>query len=201
MRPDSPLAGRLPPGRHGRADGTPGVTLAERGGLAAAAIALRVGHADALAAKLREGFALDLPSRPGCAMAGALELVWAGPGQWLALDAARDGVARFGFARDLAARLGAAASVTDLTGARAVLRLSGPSARDTVAKLVPIDLDESVFPPGAAALTMASHVGIMLWRPTEHAWDIACYRSFGESLAHHLLEAAREFGCEVHAGT
>jgi sarcosine oxidase subunit gamma len=201
MRPVSPLAGRLPPGRHGRADGTPGVTLAERGGLAAASLTLRAGQAVPLAAALHEGFGLDLPLRPGCTVAGALELVWAGPGQWLALDAARDGIARFGFARDLATRLDVAASVTDLTGARAVLRLSGPCARDTLAKLVPIDLDESVFPPGAAALTMASHVGVTLWRPAPNAWDIACYRSFGESLAHHLLEAAREFGCEVHAGT
>jgi len=201
MHSVSPLAGRLPPGVHGRADGTPGVTLVERGGLAAASIALRAGQATSLATALREGFGLDLPARPGCAVAGALELVWAGPGQWLALDAGRDGIARFAFASELAMQLGATASVTDLTGARAVLRLSGPSARDTLSKLVPIDLDESVFPGGAAALTMASHVGVMLWRPTESAWDIACYRSFGESLAHHLLDAATEFGCEVHAGT
>jgi sarcosine oxidase subunit gamma len=195
----SPLAGHLSSGRHGRADGTPGVVIVERGDLATASIALRGSDPEALAAALRDGFGLDLPRRPGCAASDLLEIIWAGPGQWLALDASRDGPARFGFAPDLATRLGAAASVTDLTGARAMLRLSGPAVRDTLAKLVPVDLDASVFPPGAAALTLAAHIGVTLWRPAPDAWDIACYRSFGGSLAASLLEAAAEFGCEVRA--
>ncbi|HEV7263320.1 MAG TPA: sarcosine oxidase subunit gamma family protein [Falsiroseomonas sp.] len=199
----SPLAGHLPPGRHGRADGPPGVAVTERGDLAAASLALRAGQGAALATALLDGFGLALPQRAGCTAAGALELVWTGPGQWLALDAGRKDVARFGFARALAARLGGAASVTDLTGARAVLRLSGPAVREMLAKLVPIDLDESVFPPGAAALTLAGHMGVTLWRPptAKDAWHIACYRSFGESLAHDVLEAAAEFGCEVSPTT
>ncbi len=196
----TPLAGHLKAGRHGRAEGTPGLHVTERGHLATAAIALRAGQQAALAAALRDGFGLDLPQRPGCAGSGAVELVWNGPGQWLALDSAREGIGRFGFARELAARLGAAASVTDLTGARAVLRLTGPAVRDTLAKLLPVDLHESVFPAGAATLTLASHIGVTLWRPDEAAWDIACYRSFGESLAHAVVEAAAEFGCEVTAG-
>lgn len=202
LLPRSPLAGHLPAGRHGRADGAPGVTLAERADLAAASVALRAGQAAALADALRQGFGLALPPRPGCSSAGTCELVWTSPGQWLALDSAREGLARFGFAHDLAARLGGAASVTDLTGARAVLRLSGPAVRDMLAKLVPIDLDEAAFPPGAAALTLAAHVGVTLWRAPESggAWGLACYRSFGESLAHEVLQAAAEFGCEVTAG-
>lgn len=196
----TPLAGELTPGRHGRTEGAPGLFLAERGRLAAAAIALRAGQRAAFAAALRDGFGLDVPQRPACTTAGTVELIWTGPGQFLALDTAREGAARFGFARDLAARLGTAASVTDLTGARAVLRLTGPAVRDTLAKLVPIDLDDSVFPAGAAALTSAAHIGVTLWRPDATAWDIACYRSFGGSLAHAVLEAAAEFGCEAATG-
>jgi heterotetrameric sarcosine oxidase gamma subunit len=200
MAPRPPLAGHLPPGRHGRPDGAAGVTVSERGSLAAAALALRAGQREELARRLREAFGLGLPDRPACTAAGPLALVWTGPAQWLALDEDRDGLARFGFARDVAARLGDAASVTDLTGARAVLRLSGPAVRDALVKLVPIDLDESAFPPGAAALTLAGHVGVTLWRaPGADGWDIACYRSFGESLAHAVLEAAAEFGCDVLA--
>lgn len=197
MQPRSPLKGHLPTGRQGRPDGAPGVTLAERGDLAAAAITLRAGAWEDLAARLRDGFGLDLPRKPRCSVAGRIELIWTGPAQWLALDAGCEGIARFGFAREFSDRLGACASVTDLTGARAVLRLAGPAVRDTLAKLMPIDLDDTVFPPGSAALTLAGHVGVTLWRPTAEAWDIACYRSFGESLAHALLEAAAEFGCDV----
>jgi sarcosine oxidase subunit gamma len=200
MAPRSPLSGHLPSGRHGRVDGAPGVTVSERSGLAAVALTLRAGQREELARRMQEAFGLALPDRPACTTAGRLALVWTGPAQWLALEEGRDGLARFGFARDLAASLGDAASVTDLTGARAVLRLSGPAVRDALAKLVPIDLDESAFPPGTAALTLAWHVGVTLWRaPATDAWDIACYRSFGESLAHAVVEAAAEFGCDILA--
>ena len=182
LAPRAPLGVLLRLGRHGQAAGTAGLLLAERNP-AAASIARR-----------GDAALPGLPKKPGCVTAGGVEFVWTGPGQWLALDPSRGGLARFGLARDLADRFGGAASVTDLTGARAILRLRGPAVRSTLAKLVPVDLDESVFPPGAAALTLAGHVAVTLWRPTPDAWDIACYRSFGESLLHDLLEAAAEFG-------
>ncbi|WP_270939032.1 hypothetical protein, partial [Falsiroseomonas oryzae] len=56
----APLAGHLQPGRHGRAEGAPGLRLSERAGLAAAAVSLRAGQGEVLAAALREGFGLDL---------------------------------------------------------------------------------------------------------------------------------------------
>lgn len=197
MRPRTPLAFHLPAGRHGCPEGPPGVLLAERAGLAAASVIARAGQVEACAAAMEAGLGLMLPRRPGCTAAGTREAIWTGPGQWLALDAGLAHLARFGFARDLAAALGASASVTDLTGARAVLRLSGPAARDTLAKLLPVDLDEDVFPPGAAALTLAGHVGVTVWRSPvgEGAWNLACQRSFGESLLHAVLDAAGEFGC------
>jgi sarcosine oxidase subunit gamma len=184
----TPLAGLLDAGRQGHAAGAPGLHLSERNP-AAAAIA-------------RRGSAAlpGLPQRPGCVTDGTAEFIWTGPGQWLALDSARERLARLGFAPALAERFGADASVTDLTGARAILRLRGAAVRDVLAKLVPIDLDGTVFPEGAAALTLAGHVGVTLWRPTPEHWDIACYRSLGASLLHDVLEAAAEFGCEVAPG-
>jgi sarcosine oxidase subunit gamma len=197
--PRAPLDGALTAGRHGPAEAAPGVILAERRFLAAASVAARAGQAGALAERLAAALGVSPPAGPGCTAAAALTLLWSGPGQWLALREGLSGPARFGFAGDLAAAVGDAASVTDLTGARAVLRLTGPSARVALGRLVPIDLDEDAFPPGAAAQTLAGHIGVMLWRPPDApaAWDIACYRSFGESLAEALLEAALPFGCEV----
>jgi sarcosine oxidase subunit gamma len=199
VSPRAPLAGALKPGRHGLAEGPPGVTLRELPFLASAAITLRAGGAATLAARLRDAHGIDLPPRPGCTMAGALTVVWTGPGQWLALRDGLEGAARFGFARDLAALCGAAASVTDLTGARAVLCLAGPAAPDVLRKLVPVDVDDSVFPTGAAALTVSGHIGVTLWR-MRYGWHLACYRSFGASLAEAVLDAAAEFGCEIVAG-
>jgi sarcosine oxidase subunit gamma len=196
--PRAPLAGVLSPGRHGRKDGAAAVTVSELPFLAAASVTLRAGQGAALSQALQGALGLASPARPGCAASGGTTLVWTGPGQWLALRQGLDPVARFGFASDLAATLGAAASVTDLCGARAVLRMAGSGVRATLAKLVPIDLHDDVFPPGAAALTVASHIGVALWRVGQE-WHIACYRSFGQALAEAVLEAAAEFGCDVVA--
>jgi hypothetical protein len=62
-------------------------------------------------------------------------LVWLGLDQWLAFRRGLTGAARFGFAPELAAALGAAASVTEMTGSRTILRLSGPRVRDALAKI------------------------------------------------------------------
>jgi sarcosine oxidase subunit gamma len=194
--PRAPLAGLLPSGRHGVAEGPAGLRLAECAFLATASIAVRAGQGAELAARLAATHGVALPPRPGCAEAGPVTLVWTGPGQWLALRAGLDGAARFGFARDLATGLAGVASVTDLTGARAVLRLSGPAAVAVLRKLVPIDVEEESFPLGAAAVTLTGHIGVTLWRAAD-GYRIACYRSFGGSLAHAVLEAAAEFGCDV----
>ncbi len=186
----------LRPGRSGRADGPAGVTVAPRTGLAMAVIAARRG---ADPERLAAALGAALPGHPGCVEAGPLLLVWAGPGQWLALRRDLSGAARYGFAPHLAQALGDAASVTEMTGSRMVLRLSGRRSRDALAKIVPIDLDPQAFPPGAAALTNCGYLPVHLWclPGPEAVLELACYRSYGDSLAEAVLAAAREYGCEV----
>lgn len=197
----SPASGALSPGRSGRQDGEPGVLVAERPFLAAASVSLRAGRREALAGRVAERFGLALPLRPAFVRAGTVSLVWSGPSHWLAFDEARQDVDRFGFATALADAVGDAASVTELTGARTVFRLRGPAVREALGRLVPIDLDPSVFTPGAAALTLAGHVGVTLWRLPDEVlgFEICCYRSFAGSLAQALLEAGRSCGCLVSA--
>jgi sarcosine oxidase subunit gamma len=199
MLPRAPGADVLHPGRHGQGTGAAGVTMAERPFLAAASLSLRAGRCEALAERLGQRFGLALPLTPRRAVAGPVSLVWCGPSQWLAFDAAAAGLDRFAFSGRLADAVGDAASVTDLTGARAVFRLAGPDAEAALTRLVPIDLDPAVFPPGAAALTLAGHVGVTLWRLDGEGdgFELCCYRSFAGSLGHALLGAARPFGCAV----
>jgi sarcosine oxidase subunit gamma len=189
----------LRPGRHGLAGGEPGVVVTPLRDIALAAISMRAGAEALLTERLASACGLTPPARPGCATSGDTGLVWSGPGQWLAFRHGLAGPARFGFAPELATALGAAASVTEMTGSRTILRLSGPHARDALAKVVPVDLDETAFPPGAAALTNGGYMPVQLWRvPTdEPVFELACYRSYGESLAEALLHAAGEYGCEL----
>lgn len=142
---------------------SPGVTLREVRGLGLTALH---GPPDLLP---------GLPSAPGCAELPQGTAVWTGPGQWLLLGAAP--------------ALGAAHR-TDLTGARCILELAGPRAREALATLLPIDLHPRAFPDGAAAATQAAHVPVLVWRQGE-AFRIACYRSYGLALAEALIAAGR----------
>ena len=184
------------PVRSGRAEGEPGVTVRPRDGLALARVIARKGRADDLAAAIRSRYGLDLPVTPKRVTQGGLAVIWSGPGQWLAV--AEDG-------RDLALELskaiGAFAAVSDQSDGLAVLRVSGPRARDALIKGVGLDLHPRAFGPGDAAVTVIAHVGAQLWqlddRPT---YEIAAYRSFAGSLWRWLEASAAEFGCAVEAG-
>ncbi len=73
--------------------------------------------------------------------------------------------------------------------------------RDVLAKGFPIDLHERAFPPGAAATTVAAHIGAIIWRNEDQdgcaSFDIAVFRSLSRSFWHWFSKAAAEFGCEV----
>jgi sarcosine oxidase subunit gamma len=117
-----------------------------------------------------------------------------GPEVWLAMRDSGDGFAEF-----LADEIGAAASVSDQSAGYAVLRLSGPKVVENLAKIIPVDLHPRAFKPGDVASTVASHIGVTLWR-SEDAPDgspvfyVAVFRSFAAGFWQALAESAAEFG-------
>jgi sarcosine oxidase subunit gamma len=145
---------------------SPGVTLREITGLGVTALH---GRPDPLP---------GLPQGPGSASLPQGTAIWTAPGQWLLLHAP-DATPPV----DDSHR-------TDLTGARRILELGGPRAREALATLLPIDLHPAAFGDQAAAATIAAHIPVLVWRDGE-AFRIACYRSYGESLREALLVAGR----------
>jgi sarcosine oxidase subunit gamma len=93
----------------------------------------------------------------------------------------------------LEARIAAAtknlAAVTDQSDGKILLLLGGPDPRETLQKLLPIDLHESSFGPDATALTLAGHIPVQVWRE-DQKFALACFRSYGKSLYHALTEAS-----------
>jgi len=162
------------------------VALAPQRGLAS--IALYGGDLKPLLDAL--GGTLPLPGRQ--LRADGVLYLWSGPASWLALadDDAAD------FSEKLATRLAGVAAVTDQSDGRAILRVHGPSSRDALAKLLPIDLHPKMFSIDATALTLAGHVNVQIWRSGEDAFELACFRSFAEDLFEALCEASREFQTE-----
>jgi methylglutamate dehydrogenase subunit D len=119
-----------------------------------------------------------------------------GPGQWLAVS---ETLGSETLARDLAHRLKGLASISDQSGGRTVLRLSGPHARDVLAKGLSIDLHPRAFAAGNAATSTISLMGVQLWQVDDTPiYDIALFRSVSASFWRWLTASAGEFGYEVN---
>jgi sarcosine oxidase subunit gamma len=197
LRKVSALAGLAVPGRYGKPDGAPGVTIEERHGLGIATVAARKGQAEALTAAVREAYGVALPNGPSVARGETVSFIGYGPGQWLAVSGT---FAAEALVHDLGKRLAGLASIADQHGGRTVLRLSGPRARDVLAKGLPIDLHPRSFAAGDAATSTISLMGVQLWQVDDTpAYDIALFRSVSASFWRWLTAAAAEFGYEVTA--
>jgi heterotetrameric sarcosine oxidase gamma subunit len=134
---------------------------------------------DGQVAALQAALGVTLPLTPRRVAVAGAEYIWSGPDSWLVL--AQDTAA-------IAAQAAPFAAVTEQSDGRAVFRLAGPHARETLQKLLPIDLHESTFPPDATALTIAAHIGVQLWRDETGGWYVACFRSYAKALHHALTE-------------
>jgi heterotetrameric sarcosine oxidase gamma subunit len=188
----SALHGVALPGRFGKGDGPPGVTLSERVDLGLAVVAARKGRREALAAAVRAAYGVDLPADSSVASGPAVAFMGMAPGQWFAVS---ETLANGALADDLAERLKGLASVTDQSDGRAVVRIAGPRARDVLAKGLPIDLHPKVFRPGSAATSTASHMGVQIWQVDDApTYDIAVFRGFAESFWSWATSSAAEFG-------
>jgi sarcosine oxidase subunit gamma len=170
---------------------TPKLTVSLRETLTMASFAAARGKEDALRDAIRAGYGTDLPTGTGRVEGNDIAFVWAGPGQWLA-------IAERGAGRDLEVelkgKLAGIASVVDQSDGRVVVRLSGPLARNVLAKGVPIDLHPRAFKPGSVAITHASHIGVILWQLDETpTYEVAMFRSYADSFAHWLFESVAEY--------
>jgi len=134
---------------------------------------------------LQSALGLTLPGPNQQARHKATLYLWSGPENWLAL-ADRDDP---NFDLKLAQTCSGLAAITDQSDGRTILQISGPAAHTTLAKLIPIDLHPSAFPPDATALTLAGHIAIQIW-PCTDGFELACFRSYAETLYEALIEAS-----------
>jgi methylglutamate dehydrogenase subunit D len=191
----SALAGIAVPGRFGKPDGEPGVMIGELSGLGLATVASRQGQDAALKSAVLQAYGVQLPESSRVAQGSAVSFIGYGLGQRLAVS---ESLAHEALAGDLSQRLAGLASISDQSGGRTVLRVSGPRARDVLAKGLPVDLDPRAFPLGSAAASVIGHMGVQLWQVDDtRTYDIAVFRSLSQSFWRWLTASAAEFGYEV----
>ena len=86
--------------------------------------------------------------------------------------------------------------VADVSDMRALFRVSGARARDTLAKLVPLDLSSGAFGTGTFRRTRLAQVAAAVWmddRPDGGSFGVMVMRSHAE-YAFGVLRAAAEHG-------
>ncbi len=175
---------------HGR-----GVIAAERDGLGIARVAARRGQAKAVADLLRAQFGVEPPGAPRSSRAADVRIAGIGPETWF-VTRERGGNA---FADSVRSLLGGCASIADQSDAYVILRLAGPKVRETLAKVIPIDIHGRVFRVNDVAQTVCGYISVMLWRLEDTAsgnptFEIWAGRSFAVSLHRAISHGAAEFG-------
>lgn len=123
-------------------------------------------------------------------------VIGSGPGEWLLLG-------DVGTVAEMIAGVEASddalVSVLDLTHGRALMRLWGAAAPDTLSKLCAVDFAERVTLNGAAFRSSVAELTTDVVRDDvggTPSYLLHCERSSGQYLFDVLLEAGREFGIE-----
>ncbi len=81
---------------------------------------------------------------------------------------------------------------TDVSDARGLFNLSGPGAREVMAKLTPVDLHPASFGPGQFRRSRLGQVAAAFWMTAEAEFSVICFRSVADYVAALLAQSARD---------
>ena len=132
-----------------------------------------------------------LPVDANSISVGEHQIFWLGPNEWLVITPIADST-------DLLAQLreslsGLQNSVTDVSGGQIMMQLSGPGARDVLAKGCTLDFHPGVFKTGSCAQSGLAKANVLIGlTDNQPTFQIVVRRSFEEYLALWLQHASRE---------
>ena len=131
---------------------------------------------------------VDFPGQRGANCAGETGLLWMAPDELLLLVPRGEAApAREKVAQALAGEHHLAEDVSD---ARALFAISGPTAREVLAKLTPADLHPASFAPGELRRTRVAQVPAAFWMRDEETFELLCFRSVAAYMFDLLSTAA-----------
>jgi heterotetrameric sarcosine oxidase gamma subunit len=164
-----------------------GLTISRRDDVAMTHVALRRGRRADLDARTSATLGLSLPDTPHTVEAAGKTVVWAGPEQWIVIEPQ---IAGTDASAALAKAFNGIASVVDVSDSRVVFRVRGTTAAEVLSPSMAIDFHDSAFKPGAAAITHANHLGVIVWRHADgQGYDFACARTYAVDFSHWLEDA------------
>jgi sarcosine oxidase subunit gamma len=130
---------------------------------------------------LSRALGIELPAAGASTEAGGVAALSVGPSRWLLIggEAAINSVPTPSEEE---------AAITDLSGGRSVLTLTGRNAVCTLMKGTAVDLDPAIFAAGNVAATALARVAVVIWR-RGNAYDVIVPRSYAVFLRDWLIEA------------
>jgi len=132
------------------------------------------GQTAAISDALAQAHGLPFPAPGALHDAGGTRIAWSGLDQAFLIGAAPDA----GLARH--------AALTDQSDAWAQMILDGPSVRDVLARLVPIDLTHAACPPGSARRTLLGHMTALIIHPGGDRFEVFVFRSMTATAVHEV---------------
>ncbi|MEI6722272.1 MAG: sarcosine oxidase subunit gamma family protein [Betaproteobacteria bacterium] len=154
------------------------------------------GREETLVAAMRTLDGVELPRSPRRIQGRRFACTWAGPARWL-LEIQSPGQVPL---EDLGRSLVGVAALVRQTDGRALLRISGPRAREVLRKGLSVDLHPRSFRVGHTAITLVAGIDVQLWQLDDApTYELLINRSVAGSFWHWLVSAAAEFGldCET----
>mgnify|MGYP005675383397 CR=1 FL=1 len=82
-------------------------------------------------------------------------------------------------------------------GAISIFRISGPRARDVLAKGCPLDLHPNAFPANACAQSLLGKIGVVIDCLNGDTFEVTAGRAYARSLWAWITGAAAEYGYKV----
>lgn len=153
----------------------------------------------AFVAAVKSVTGVDLPVKPNTtAQSGAFRVLWLGPAEWWVVTT---GGTEEKLVADLRqAFAGQHAAVVDVSESRTVITISGPSARDVLARGCSLDLHPRVFGPGQCAQTGLTKANILLDQTdATPSFDIYVLKSFGDYLWQWFWLVGRDYKFAIKA--
>jgi sarcosine oxidase subunit gamma len=152
-----------------------------------AQVGLRVDPAGEAARRVADALGAALPVAPNTvARAGAREVLWLGPDEWLVVAPAGEEAV---IEAALRAALAGKGACVDLSANRTALELAGPAARDVLASCCALDLHPRAFGPGRCAQTLvAAAPAVVQQTGDEPAFRLLVRPSFAAYVAEWLLD-------------
>jgi len=143
---------------------------------------------------VQKAIGLDIPAQRQALSGQGTAVLWMSPDELL-LVCAYDGVAET-IATLNDALKGQHFLAVNVSDARSCLHVSGAGARETLAKLCPVDLSPEGFSPGMFRRTRMAQVPAAFWLDEAGTFHLICFRSVAD-YAFNLLKTAALPGGEV----